>query len=141
MVSKKNEWHRCFLLLCLLKEEEPVVLVSWEGSTKTANTDGQFWGARQREETREINSSKSSSYLSDCCSKPERMKCHQGQHNLPWRYWKPLQILPRNYNKLLFVCHIFSNNFGTHLWNTEFWLNVPDRFQHISYNAESVGTN
>lgn len=127
------------------RKRSPMALVSWEGSICTslpniANTDKWFRGAKQRGKTRKVDSNKNS-YLSDCCSKPERKKCHQGQRNLPWRYWKQLQILPGNDNCLLFLYHIHNNNFGTHLHIIEFWSDVPDRLQGISDSTAGVGTN
>lgn len=82
------------------RKRNPVALITWEGSICTsrpdiASTDRWFRGAKQREKTMRVNSDENS-YLSDCCRKPERKKCHQGQRNLPWHCWKQLQILPGN---------------------------------------------
>ena len=137
------KWTVLVFICCHQEEEEPngagQLRSICTSLPNTASTDRRFRGANQRAKARKVKSSKNS-YLSDCCSKLERKKCHQGQHNLPWRYWKQLQILPGNDNRLLFMCHIHNNNFGMHLHITEFWSDVSDRLQGISDSTAGAPT-
>lgn len=119
------------------RKRSPMALITWEGSICTlrpsiASTDRWFRAAKQREKTKKVNSNENS-YLSDCCSKLERKKCHQGQHNLPWHCWKQLQILPGNHNS--YSSTIYRTIISVHLFTLQNSYQMSQKGSSASWTA------